>query len=73
MKDVYSRSSDKNEKNISMKNLEKIIKLLIKFNELKKNRKRGKNDFMLIDLNPKEERLAIRRNFDEIVDINNYL
>ena len=43
MKDVYSRSSDKNEKNISMKNLEKIIKLLIKFNELKKNRKRGKN------------------------------
>ena len=43
MKDVYSRTSDKNEKNISMKNLEKIIKLLIKFNELKKNRKRGKN------------------------------
>ena len=43
MKDVYSRSSDKNEKNISMKNLEKIIKLLIKFNELKKDRKRGKN------------------------------
>ena len=26
-----------------MKNLKKIIKLLIKFNELKKNRKRGKN------------------------------
>ena len=43
MKDVYLRSNDKNEKNISMKNLEKIIKLLIKFNELKKNRKRGKN------------------------------
>ena len=43
MKDVYSRTSDKNEKNISMKNLEKIIKLLIKFNELKKNRKTGKN------------------------------
>ena len=100
MKDVYSRSNDKNEKNISMKNLEKIIKLLIKFNELKKNRKTGKNrkkkyvhetfyeeiafshfedskefeklyrmltsgknNFMLTDLDLKDERLAIRRNF----------
>ena len=39
MKDVYSRSN-KNEKNISMKNLEKIIKLLIRFNEIKKKKKK---------------------------------
>ena len=30
-----------NEKNISMKNLEKIIKLLIRFNEIKKKKKKG--------------------------------
>ena len=45
------RFSDSNEKNISMKNLEKIIKLLIRFNEIKKKKKRKehterKNMFM---------------------------
>ena len=33
--------SDSNEKNISMKNLEKIVKLLIRYNEIKKKKKKG--------------------------------
>ena len=35
------RINDSNEKKISIKNLEKIIKLLIRFNEIKKKQKKG--------------------------------